>query len=82
MISNLVLIGAGVIYVYAKMERDEILSYITDTSPGHLTFEFWLRTAGFLIGPVIGILTTQFPQIADAFLGFLQPGLEAIKGAQ
>jgi hypothetical protein len=78
MIVNLVLIGSTVLYVYAGMDRDEILSYITNTRPGRLSGDFWLKSAAFLAGPVIGILTTQFPAVADSVLGWVQPGLDAI----
>jgi hypothetical protein len=78
MIANLALIGGVVIYVYAGMERDATLSYITNTKIGKLSSEFWLKTAGFLAAPIIGILTTQFPSIANSVLGWLQPGLDAI----
>jgi hypothetical protein len=79
MMVNLLLIGTSVIYVYAGMERDETLSYITNSKPGRLGAEFYLKTAGFLAGPVIGLLTTQFPAISDTVLSFLQPGLDALK---
>jgi hypothetical protein len=78
MIVNLTLIGAAVVYVYAGMDRDDILSYITNTRPGRLSPEFWLKSAAFLAGPVIGIITTQFPAVADSILGWVQPGLDAI----
>ena len=79
MILNLALIGCGIAYVYAGMERDEILSYMANTRPGRLGPEFWIKMVGFLAGPVIGILTTQFPAITDTVLEWLQPGLDAIK---
>lgn len=75
MLADLALIGAAVLYVYAGMERDETLSYITNTKTGHLSAEFWIRAAAFLIGPVVGILATQFPVLADSLLSWLQPGL-------
>lgn len=78
MVVNLALIGTAVIYVYAGMERDETLSYISKTKPGELSSEFWLRSAGFLAGPMLGILATQFPSFADSILGWVQPGLDAI----
>jgi hypothetical protein len=78
MIVNLALIGSAVVYVYAGMDRDEILSYITNTRPGRLSGAFWLKSAGFLAGPVIGIITTQFPAVADSVLSWVQPGLDAI----
>jgi hypothetical protein len=69
----------SVAYVFAGMERDEIMSYIANTQPGRLGTEFWFKMIGFLAGPVIGILTTQFPAISDSVLEWLQPGLDAIK---
>jgi hypothetical protein len=78
LIVNLACIGVAVIYVYAGMERDETLSYITNTKPGHLSSEFWIKLAGFLAGPVIGIVTTQYPAIADTLLAWLQPGLGSL----
>jgi hypothetical protein len=59
------------------MERDQVLSCIANTRPGRLGAEFWLKLSGFLVGPVIGILTTQFPSITDTVLEWLQPGLDA-----
>jgi hypothetical protein len=61
------------------MERDEIMSYIANTEPGRIGGEFWIKMVSFLAGPVIGILTTQFPSVADSVVGWLQPGLDAIK---
>jgi hypothetical protein len=78
MIADLAIICIPVVYVYAAMERDVTLSYIANTPPGRLTSAFWLKSAGFLAGPVIGILTTQFPAIADSVLAWVQPGLDAI----
>ena len=76
---DLAFITATVIYVYSGMERDATLSYITDTKPGKIGGEFYIKMAAFLAGPVVGILTTQFPAISDSILGWLQPGLDAFK---
>jgi len=80
MMVNLALIGFTVIYVYAGMERDATLSHITNTKPGNLGLEFWIKTTAFLAGPVIGILATQFPSISDFVLSWLQPGLDSLGG--
>lgn len=79
MVLNLFFIGAAVAYVYAGMERDEILSYIANSRPGQLGTAFWIKLVGFLAVPVIGVLTTQFPSITDTVLQWLQPGLDAVK---
>jgi hypothetical protein len=34
---------------------------------------------GFGVAPVLGLLTTHFPGIADFFFSWLQPGLQSIK---
>jgi hypothetical protein len=73
MLADLLPIAAAVIYVYAGMERDKTLSYVTNTNT-RLTAEFYLKTAGFLAGPILGLLTTQFPAISESILGLLQPG--------
>ncbi len=79
MMIDLVFITATVIYVYSGMERDATLSYIANSQPGKIGSVFWIKIAAFLAGPVIGVLTTQFPSIADSVLGWLQPGLDAFK---
>jgi hypothetical protein len=55
------------------MERDKILSYITNTDP-RLSRQFYLKSAGFLAGPILGLITAQFPAISESILGWLQPG--------
>jgi hypothetical protein len=79
LVLNLALIGSAVAYVYAGMERDAVISYITNTQPGRLGLDFWLKLAGFLVGPVIGILAAQFPSMSDTVVRWLQPGLDVIK---
>ena len=78
MLANLLVIGGSVLHVYAAMERDATLSHIASSEPGRLGRTFWLKSAGFLTAPILGILTTQFPSIADTVLAWVQPGLDAI----
>jgi hypothetical protein len=61
------------------MHRDVTLSNLTDTKPGELGADFWLKLVGFGIGPVLGLLTSVFPELSGFFLSWLQPGLESIK---
>lgn len=77
MLCDLAWIGLVVVYVYAGMERDETLSCITNTKPGHLSGEFWLKTAAFFAGPVVGIVATQFPAMAESILD--AAGIYALK---
>lgn len=73
------IIGGLTVLVYSQMSRDATLSHITNTRPGQLGLDFWLRLLGFGIGPLIGLLTTLFPSITDFAFSWLQPGVEALK---
>jgi hypothetical protein len=73
-----VLVGAVIVVVYAQMCRDATLSYITDTTPGQLGWDFWFRLAAFGIGPLAGLLATLFPSISDFVFSWLQPSVQAL----
>jgi hypothetical protein len=72
-------VGGLIFVVYSQMSRDATLSHITNTKPGELGIEFWVRLLGFGVGPLIGLLTTLFPSITDFAFSWLQPGVEALK---
>jgi hypothetical protein len=78
-LSVFVLISGSMVLVYAQMSRDATLSHITNTNPGELGVEFWVRLVGFGVGPLIGLLTTLFPSITDFIFSWLQPGMESLK---
>lgn len=60
--------------VYVAMDRDEVLSVLIGGKPGKIGPEFWLKYAGFLIGPLAGIFAAQNPTLVDFVLNWLQPG--------
>jgi hypothetical protein len=72
-------VAAVVFTVYSQMFRDATLSHLTNTKPGELGTEFWLKFVSFGVGPVFGLLATIFPQFSDFFFSWLQPSLSAIK---
>jgi hypothetical protein len=74
-----ILLAVIIFYVYAQMHRDATLSHITNTTPGELGTDFWLKIVGVGIAPLLGLLTTVFPGIADFVFSWLQPGLQSIK---
>jgi hypothetical protein len=51
----------------------------TNTKPGELEAEFWIKLVGFGIGPLIGWLTNIFPALADFLFSWLEPGLASLK---
>jgi hypothetical protein len=74
-----ILLGGIIFYVYAQMHRDATLSHVTNTKPGELGGDFWLKIVSFGIVPLLGLLTTIFPGMTDFVFSWLQPGLQSIK---
>jgi hypothetical protein len=75
----LFLLGAGIIWVFAQMHRDPILSRITATKANELGWDFYLRILSFGALPVLAWLTYQFPDIGSIVYKFFQPGVPVIK---
>jgi hypothetical protein len=74
-----VVIGTVVFIVFSQMSRDATLSHITNTRPGELGADFWLKFIGFGVGPLFGLLATIFPQLSDFFSSWLQPGISTLR---
>jgi len=72
-------IAAIIVFVYAEIHRDPTLSYITNTDPGKLGMDFWMKLIAFGIGPLVGLLTALFPEVTGFLTAWLQPGVQAIK---
>ncbi len=75
----LLVLGSVVALVYAGLSRDTTLSHITNTEPGEIGPDFWLRFASFIGLPVIGLLVAEFPAITDFVTSWIEPGLNAAK---
>ncbi|WP_263382588.1 hypothetical protein [Granulicella arctica] len=75
----LLLLGIGVISVFAQMHRNAVLSRITDTKQNELGVEFFQRILTFGALPVLTWLAYQFPSIGGALFRMLQPSLSSIK---
>jgi hypothetical protein len=73
------MLTAGVIAVFADMDRDDILSRISGTAAGKLDSQFWIRIAAFGVVPLITILASQFPAISNTLFSWVRPGLEMLK---
>jgi hypothetical protein len=73
------IVGTVVVIVYAQMHRDGTLSLVTNTTPGELGIDFWIKLAGFSAGPILGLLAANFPGVTGSLFSWLQPGLESLK---
>jgi hypothetical protein len=72
-------LGWGMIWVFAQMHRNPILSRITDTKANELGWDFYLRIVSFGAVPFLAWLTYQFPDVGGLVYKFLQPGVPVIK---
>lgn len=75
----LAFLGSGVVWVFAQMHRDSILSRITDKKPNELGLDFYLRILSFGAVPVLTWLAYNIPTIGGPLFQLLKPGVEVMK---
>jgi hypothetical protein len=78
LVALLVFVTVVVALVFAQIHRDSTLSNITDTKPGELGADFWMRITGFLALPLLSLFASQFPSVNRFFYSWLQPAIEAL----
>jgi hypothetical protein len=71
--------GCIVVYVFAGMERNWILSQISHTKPGELNAEFFLHIGALGALPLIGLAVHLFPELATFLYSWVAPGVESLK---
>jgi hypothetical protein len=75
----LLLLGAGIVWVFTQMHHSAILRRITDTNANGLGWDFYLRLITVGAVPVLTWLAYQFPELGVSLYRFVQPGLEGMK---
>ncbi len=75
----LLFLGSGIVWVFAQMYRNPILSRITETKANELGLEFYLRILSFGAIPVLTWLAYQFPDIASFVSKIVQPSVDIMK---
>ena len=68
-------LSAAVLYIYAGMHRDDILSRTTATEPGKLDSGFFAKIIPTLGIPLLSLVATQFPEFSDLIFSWIEPGL-------
>ena len=74
-----VMVAVVIIFVYGQMHRDVTLSHITNTSPGELGLDFWIKLFTFGVGPLLALITALFPYLAGVVTSWLQPAVSNMK---
>jgi len=65
--------------VYGQMYTDPLLSRITNTKPGELGLDFWVKLGTFVFIPLLSLISVQFPGVNSFLFSWLQPALQSIK---
>jgi|HubBroStandDraft_5_1064220.scaffolds.fasta_scaffold01761_2 hypothetical protein len=79
LISILFAISLAVGIVYGQMYANPLLSRITNTKPGELGLDFWVKLGTFVFVPLLSLLSVQFPEINSFLFSWLQPALQSVK---
>jgi len=79
MILLFLIVIRAVALVLAQMHRNPTLSRITDTTPGKLEVEFWIRLGSFIALPLRSLIAVQFPQFSNFLFSWLRPALQALR---
>jgi hypothetical protein len=79
LISIFFVISLVVGIVYGQMYSNPLLSRITNTKPGELGLDFWVRLGTFVFIPLLSLLSVQFPEINGFLFSWLQPALQSLK---
>jgi hypothetical protein len=79
LISIFFVISLVVGIVYGQMYSNALLSRITNTTPGELGLDFWVRLGTFVFIPLLSLLSVQFPEINRFLFSWVQPALQSIK---
>jgi hypothetical protein len=71
--------GAVVLWVFAQMHRNAILSRITGTKANQLGADFYFRIVAYGAVPVLTWVGSQFPAVSNAVSKLLQSGFALAK---
>jgi hypothetical protein len=70
--------GGGIVFVIAEMDRNALISRLSDEKPGELGSGFYLQLLKYGTVPFLTIFGSQIPSISNLLLKWVQPALEAL----
>lgn len=71
-------LGIPVVIAFAQMDKDAILSRLSDTQPGKLDSAFYTRLVAYGALPLLTVVASQFPSIGRFLFSWIQPAIEAL----
>ena len=73
------LLAGSVLTVFAQMDRDPVLSRLSDSKPNQLDRNFIWRAVSFTALPLLTLLASLVPQLGSFLSSWIQPTLQALK---
>jgi hypothetical protein len=76
-----ILVGMAVVLtVLVQFERDAVVSRISSTTPGKISWDrdFVSKLVVYGLVPLLGLFATQFPEVGGTLLRWLEPVQKAI----
>jgi hypothetical protein len=70
--------GLGILFIVAQVERNALVSRLSDRTPGELGGNFYLQLFKYGTVPILTIFGSQVPLISNVVLKWVQPALEAL----
>src|SRR5205823_4579130 len=67
-----------IVAVFIEMERDTILSRLSNTKPGHIDVGLFLKLASAGALPFLAAVASHFPGIGRFLFSWIQPALSAM----
>jgi hypothetical protein len=74
-----IVLGLVVITILAGLDRDSLLSRITNSTAGKLEKTFYLRLMSYGAVPALTVFASQFPSVGRVLYSAVQPALEALR---
>jgi hypothetical protein len=72
------ILGVPVAITFAQMDKDAILSRLSDTEPGKLDRNFYVRLISYGALPLLTVLASQFPAVGHFLFSWVQPAIETL----
>jgi len=63
---------------FAQMDKDAILSRLSDTDPGKLARALYMRLLSYGALKLLTVLGSQFPAIGSFLFSWVQPAIETL----
>ncbi|HYM75778.1 MAG TPA: hypothetical protein VE377_07350 [Candidatus Dormibacteraeota bacterium] len=71
--------GLGIVVVIAQVERNALVSRLTNSTPGELGTNFYVQLLKYGTVPILTIFGSQVPFISNVALKWVQPALQALR---